>query len=785
MADGTGNPVQGGGTQNLSGVVFQLQLIAQGQQQIIGNLTQINATLGNLTIGGGGSGNATIVASVSALRSLSVANVTAGSPAYVESYYGNATGVAGRTYTLHTGNATENGGLTILSNTAGHYWTLNVDNGPLQPEWFGAVRGNVTAATYYGNLTQIQAVYPFATSTTNQLDWLGAQSCFNYIYSSQIGNATTNATVGAVQFNGNYTYDQELICNAASCKITGVSPGLSQFVGMGATAFNYIGVAGNLTTSKFILHCYDTTEFLGAPPGHVNGPGLSSAKYEIEGITFNNGIGGSMTGNQSASNYVTGLRLGTAQQCKVSNCNFVGTLYDGIIASGQQLFLELTRNEFYGVQRDAISIAKCFAGSGYYSTTVWIYRNEFGFVGRYGIIMFSSTGAFPIIKDNDFEFAFSNSFYVLNPSWFVNGLVAGCCFVGCNNMVFTANRFEGVSATAGYWADVHLINCTPATISDSDFQGLAITAMGTTVGNGTSPGLTQAGTDYIAANGYLDQTDQRNFNVGWSGNVSTSTQGQNLVVRNIPNLAKVWSAGGGFGLLQNNQGNAFEDVYFSFMDIPTFAGTYIRQVDPIGNASVTVMYPFDYLFTARNTAIVTGIGFPFPMKLQSFDGGGQNGAFFQSEPVVSVGGRWVGNTSYSSNISVLGLGCFVLPTLANENGYYYQCIVAGNTSGSEPTWSSHQTPGGNFTDGGVTWMCVDKINFTSVNNGGTDPNTSKSGMMIDGQRYFKGDAAPTGGWYTYGDKEVIRIPSPSGNEGWICTTPTPNLVFKTYGSIGA
>ncbi|MGH9121414.1 MAG: hypothetical protein ACRDYC_05640 [Acidimicrobiales bacterium] len=48
------------------------------------------------------------------------------------------------------------------------------------------------------------------------------------------------------------------------------------------------------------------------------------------------------------------------------------------------------------------------------------------------------------------------------------------------------------------------------------------------------------------------------------------------------------------------------------------------------------------------------------------------------------------------------VGDIVIPT--SPNGYLYQCVVAGTTSGSAPTWTT--TPGLNVTDGGVTWVNI-------------------------------------------------------------------------------
>jgi len=56
---------------------------------------------------------------------------------------------------------------------------------------------------------------------------------------------------------------------------------------------------------------------------------------------------------------------------------------------------------------------------------------------------------------------------------------------------------------------------------------------------------------------------------------------------------------------------------------------------------------------------------------------------------------WAASTDYS-------VGDYVRPTSAN--GYNYECISAGTSGSSEPTWPT--TIGDTVTDGGVTWRCV-------------------------------------------------------------------------------
>jgi len=61
---------------------------------------------------------------------------------------------------------------------------------------------------------------------------------------------------------------------------------------------------------------------------------------------------------------------------------------------------------------------------------------------------------------------------------------------------------------------------------------------------------------------------------------------------------------------------------------------------------------------------------------------------------------WTLSTAYS-------LGESIIPTATKQNGYFYECTVAGTTASSEPTWGT--TVDGTTTDGGVTWTCREMI----------------------------------------------------------------------------
>ena len=64
---------------------------------------------------------------------------------------------------------------------------------------------------------------------------------------------------------------------------------------------------------------------------------------------------------------------------------------------------------------------------------------------------------------------------------------------------------------------------------------------------------------------------------------------------------------------------------------------------------------------------------------------------------------WGGNSQAPawSNGELIDLGDATMPTVINQNGYWFQCTTAGTTGSTEPTWPT--TPGVSVTDNGVVW----------------------------------------------------------------------------------
>lgn len=303
---------------------------------------------------------------------------------------------------------------------------------------------------------------------TDTCDYIALQTATNYVYDSQ-PFVSDNFGTGSLVLDAKYTVNRTVVFNHAAIRVAGVNPSVSRFRAGAQASVEYNGPAGTEDDPIAMFHFYLQDEFDLPPPGRFGNNALSGGmKVEILDVAFvGNGFGNTTKG---ASNFITGVRVGKAQFCQIKGVQFGSGLYDGVFFSAPGLWLILERNFFYGCHRDSISIANC---TGNFTTTVWIFRNEFGSGGRYGILLdlSGSIEAMPIIHNNSFEFASSNSFYVNNPEYYVHGLVAANCYINCGNLVDEGNRYEGMTSNLhSMWADIHLISGAKMTLENGIFK---------------------------------------------------------------------------------------------------------------------------------------------------------------------------------------------------------------------------------------------------------------------------------------------------------------------------
>jgi hypothetical protein len=57
--------------------------------------------------------------------------------------------------------------------------------------------------------------------------------------------------------------------------------------------------------------------------------------------------------------------------------------------------------------------------------------------------------------------------------------------------------------------------------------------------------------------------------------------------------------------------------------------------------------------------------------------------------------------------ATIGAEGTILPTPANQNGFFFQSTLGGTTGATEPTWPS--TVSGTVVDGSVTWTCIGSV----------------------------------------------------------------------------
>ncbi len=415
-----------------------------------------------------------------------------------------------------------------------------------------------TIADYIAALpTDFQASatsFAFATPlVTDQCDWIAFQTAANYIFDNFGGGGA----IGAILWSSPTVVNRTITVNAYGINIEGLGTG-SGFGTVGPS-ITYNGSGGTIDAPVAILDLYNYDEF-----GYANGRPTLAASGGIKAVLSNFslfGKGGDMhSANQNVSAYVSGIRLRAFNGCRILGLNFGGTLYDGIYNTGPGLFMEIDACRFYGVHRDAISCCGCATN---FTTTVWITHNDFGFIGRYAIMLdFSNaTTPTPIIKENSLEFTFSDSYYLLHPEWFVCGVVGGMCLHNCGNAVISGNYWEGVVGPTAYDVAVHLHASSPVTITDDNMENLFLTTedigqaastAGTAFQNGAEgfvavQGVSKASTAHVSATSHdFSNNELIHFFLPPNSGANTMTQ--------------LFGPTNGFFTVKNVSANAF-DLY--------------------------------------------------------------------------------------------------------------------------------------------------------------------------------------------------------------------------------
>lgn len=334
---------------------------------------------------------------------------------------------------------------------------------------YGTIAGYIAAlpSAYQASATSWSGFTPTLDTECDRIAW---QTASNYIYDLyHANNPTVNGSTVHFVASGQYVSDQ-ITLNHAACWIEGSSPSPDYF----GTRIQYIGAGGTLDAPTSVFRFYISDELFQPPPGRVAGI-PNDPKFMMTNMVIY-GTGGSLSSvDQSAGHkYVWGVRIGTSAFTHISDCNFDSSLYDGIVFTGPGLFTVIEKNQFGTIARDAIANMKGpVAPSTDNTTTFWVYNNEFIACNRYGIYLDFTGGAvqpMPIIRDNSFEHDNNTSFYYLNPQWMLGGIRSWECLIGCGNVIFDGNRFEGGQATL-MWACLGIVDCDAPRITHNNMGG--------------------------------------------------------------------------------------------------------------------------------------------------------------------------------------------------------------------------------------------------------------------------------------------------------------------------
>jgi hypothetical protein len=623
----------------------------------------------------------------------------------------------------------------------------------------------------YSTLGTAQAYYPHATSLTDEFDWCAWQAATNYIYDRDraANGGTSNFSGGTIRADGNYLINKTVVFNHAGIRVLGENSS-SRFALSGNTSISYNGSAGTEDDPVYMFDFYIEDESGNPPPGRVGNSTLSGGgKFIIENITFAGNGGSAVT--EGSSHYVSGILLRKSAFSQIINCNFGNGLYDGIVNRAPALFLIIARCMFYATNRDGIGIWNVGQQAGSFSTTIWIRDNEFGYCGRYALLMdlSGSVEAFPIVSNNSIEHTASNTFFATNPEWFVHGVYASFCYINCGNLVDENNRFEGTAQTVGVWGDYHLIGGTFQTISKSTGTNLILSS------HSNTQNRSDAAITYATARKYLDITDQRNYRLGVGADIGLRTY--TLTLRKIYNLGRVYSIGG--DILGTSGYHNFEEVEFDPWVIPTKAAVaregYVvdswNTAIPTSSAVAAIIRYANVQL--RHMFVFNGVGGTTKWSIRGL---------YRCVNAATAGvSDWAASTVYYA--TWLSTGAYrtnrMLLKPTTYNGFIYRCTVSGTSGTSEPSWPT--TIGSTVVDGGVTWECFERCYALEDN---------LQYEECDGSRRTRsGTAAPTTGQWYSGDKIKNINPTVGGNEGWVCINSggggygIPGTWY-TYGQIG-
>jgi hypothetical protein len=339
-----------------------------------------------------------------------------------------------------------------------------------------------------------------------ETDWCAWMAAFLYVYERDKGMATA-----IIRAQGRYVINRTLACALYAPRIVGEG---NAAIG---TVLKYNGPNGTVDDPVYMIAFMTVADTVDMAP--IKQPGSAIGQQasggcspSIANITFvgKHGKMSGLVGDESG--YISGIRIGRVNMAEVNNCNFTSTLWDGICVTGVVVFVFIDRCVFQGVYRDGVSFCAQGIPSGRFSTTMYVRDNTFVLVGRYAILLnlFNTIGAAAIITGNLFEPSVTAGYFKANPAWYVQGVPAQVCMLGCGFSYFGPSYLE---LGRFHLAFLHIVNPGLQTVEfvwgGADSPDCVLSAF---VNTGSV--RSQAAIDYYDSRGFCDVTDQRNYPAG-------------------------------------------------------------------------------------------------------------------------------------------------------------------------------------------------------------------------------------------------------------------------------
>lgn len=640
--------------------------------------------------------------------------------------------------------------------------------GPIGATQTLASLGYSTRALYVAALpTEWQSYVPAGIVASDEADFVAFKTAENRLYLAGVV-AGLNWSAGTVSLNGHYVINKKVDWNILAPQIIGACPSPSRGTSGGQSSVSYNGTAGTIDAPIAMFDFWTVDEAEAAPSGRVGNNVISGVKAVVRNVSFSGNAANLAAAVQGSHDYIQGIRIRRGTFSEVVDCNFGNGLYDGVVFTGPQLFPRLTGNQFYNVHRDAIASLSSTSTS----TTIWIKENEFGYVGRYAILLdgIGSVDAKNIIKNNSFEHVQGSiptpaGFFAAHPEHWVQGIIAGVCMINCDNSVFEDNRTENLNFYDGYFGTLHLFNSSGMKIISNSSTDIILS------GRRASSLRTSAGGTFFTANGFMDITDSRNYQAGYSGDFSGACD--SLTIKQT--TGRLFNVDG--VSLGSSFHHSIEDSSVEMYQVTVKDGTYGKVVDGLGSVGLKIDGAAGYPINYSNATITDFYG-------QNYHGDFCNQTR-SGDSIIKSGklkfGQWAATTAYVTTPVANNQGLvreFRVPL--TENGYFYQCTTGGTSNSLEPTWGTTiggTTPDNNGTgSGAVVWKCVG-LCAVHAQDGQVE-------CWQSGQRVLKG-AAPSTGLYAAGDRTFASAPAAGGSPGSVCTTAGFPGTWKAMANLAA